>query len=367
MKNKALVVGGGPAGASSALGLLRAGFDVTLREKSKKWTGRVCGAFLSPEAVFHLEELGLLSRALESGAVPVEKVLIRGAGIKPVDLDLGAGSGLAWPRKNLEEMLLAAVQERGGRVLRGLAPEGNSPPQGGEMRATQEKSRAKEREGELVINAAGRFAGEEARASAGWFGWNAEFQGLDRKPGELSLHFYPGGYVGVLTFKEGQSNVCGLAYRGAGKKESIEEGAQRAMDLEPSLKELLREGTRQNPWRMVGPLPFRASMRDGRGALPAGDAAAVGDPFMGEGIGRALGAGPLLLSCLGELGGRAWNLEELHGLYQTRWTQRYQRRLRTGFLARACLRSGFLTRLLLRPALRGPRPLRKLLPLLHGA
>ena len=90
MKANFRVIGGGPAGASAALGLLAKGMDVTVLEKSRFWTGRVCGAFLSSEARQHLGSLGLIEKALEGGAIPVRHVSLSAPGSAPFRLDLAS-------------------------------------------------------------------------------------------------------------------------------------------------------------------------------------------------------------------------------------------------------------------------------------
>jgi hypothetical protein len=75
----AIVIGGGPAGLSSAIGLARAGFSVKILEQRKEWTGRVCGAFLSPEASSHLNWLGVLEKVREKSS-PCRRVFISRSG-----------------------------------------------------------------------------------------------------------------------------------------------------------------------------------------------------------------------------------------------------------------------------------------------
>ena len=53
-----LVVGGGPAGASAALWLARAGHDVTLVEKKEFPRNKTCGDGLTPRAILQLTEMG---------------------------------------------------------------------------------------------------------------------------------------------------------------------------------------------------------------------------------------------------------------------------------------------------------------------
>src|ERR1700692_3316443 len=65
-----LVIGGGLAGGMAALRLGRAGRDVMLVEKERTAHHKVCGEFLSPEAVEYLRQAGV--DPVRFGAVPIE-------------------------------------------------------------------------------------------------------------------------------------------------------------------------------------------------------------------------------------------------------------------------------------------------------
>ena len=64
-----LVIGGGPAGAMVALRLASAGRDVVLLEKESGLHHKVCGEFLSPEAIDYLRQAGI--NPLDLGATSV--------------------------------------------------------------------------------------------------------------------------------------------------------------------------------------------------------------------------------------------------------------------------------------------------------
>jgi flavin-dependent dehydrogenase len=319
--NRMAVVGGGPAGAAAALGLLRRGLDVEVFERRARWTGRVCGAFLSPEAVGHLRWLGLSETARGAGAAEVRAVRVASAWGFDRTLPLPA-SGLALPRRALEEILLDAVRRAGGRVTLGPAAVASTPS----------------------VLAAGRFGGDPPpKGGRGWYGWNAVFQGAGRRPGDMSLHFGPGIYVGTLAFSDGSMNMSGLLYKDAPVGWS--EVFQRCRDRMPSLREDLGPARRATEWTGVGPLPHGTKIIPRPGVFPAGDAAAVGDPFFGEGIGRALAAGRMLFD--------AWGAPDPWAAYHRAWDRAFRRRLRTGALLRNLLRRPLLLKLLL-PALARP-------------
>lgn len=370
MIKEALVVGGGPAGTSAALALRREGFDVTLAEQRTHWTGRVCGAFLASEAVGHLEALGALEAVRAAGAVdvPIAEVAPPSGDPVMVPVKLDGRTPVVLARRALEDALLGQCVAAGVTVAMGtrvLALLRDGAVWNATMR--DRNGRQERRRFPLVILADGRFtigAPAEARPRAGWFGFNATFTGLPRPPGTLTLHVYSGGYVGLAALGDGTTNVCGLAWHELGQLKPWEHAWEESQQRSPSLAKATGSGTRTEDWHGVGPLPFGESIRPSDGPILGGDAAAVGDPFMGEGLGRALATGPMLVSALSQSGGA--DPAAVLKAYEALWTRRYEARLRAGASARRTLQSklGFMAASL--SLLRSPDKLAALLPAFHG-
>lgn len=112
----AIVVGGGPAGAAVATRLARLGREVVLLERTAGPAGKVCGEFLSSEAVRYLTALGVDLRAL--GAEPIEGLrFCMGSSVAEVGLPFPA-AGLS--RRLLDEALLDRAAAEGVDVRRGM-------------------------------------------------------------------------------------------------------------------------------------------------------------------------------------------------------------------------------------------------------
>ncbi len=370
---KAIVVGGGPAGASAALGLLKQGFEVSLIEKRTQWSGRVCGAFLNSEAIRHLEWLNVMEEVKKAGCVTVSKTSITSLlrpSSEPILFSFPT-PGISLPRQALEEILLNEVRKKGGRIHMGsrvtsVDKSGSNwrvfirqqtPPPRFELTVVdplEKKEKADTLEAPLIVMAYGRFSFGEILSTHpqnGWYGWNATFSRVPQKPGELSLHFYPGGYVGIVTFNNGESNVCGLQYRTSETPLVWDTIFDQAVARQPGLKRMLSQSQRMSSWRGVGPLPFSTALTPSEGAILVGDAAAVGDPFIGEGIGRALAAGPMLATAI-DLAKKKSSAQELSRIYASLWKKAYSKRLKMGSVFRKGLQhsrvGGLLSELLIK-------------------
>ena len=111
----AIILGGGPAGSAAAIELARAHRRVAIIERSLAAHDKVCGDFLSTEALSSLKTLGLNLSALD--AVPIHRVRLAGSlGISSADLPFAAQS---LTRRALDEALLQRAAATGVLVLRG--------------------------------------------------------------------------------------------------------------------------------------------------------------------------------------------------------------------------------------------------------
>ena len=88
------IVGGGPAGAATAILLARAGRDVVLLERSPTWHWRAAGVFASPAAVDALRRIGLDEAILERAARPIPAMRVETGDRTSVRLTYGDDGSL---------------------------------------------------------------------------------------------------------------------------------------------------------------------------------------------------------------------------------------------------------------------------------
>lgn len=118
-----MIVGGGLAGAMAAVRLAAAGRKTLLIEKEKSAHHKVCGEFLSREAVGYLREAGI--DPINLGAVPIQRLRLS-LGHRTVETKLPF-TALSLSRHILDEALLIRATEEGCEIRRGIAVDKLAP------------------------------------------------------------------------------------------------------------------------------------------------------------------------------------------------------------------------------------------------
>jgi flavin-dependent dehydrogenase len=287
----ALVIGGGPAGAATAILLARAGRAVTLLEREAGPHDKVCGEFISHEAAAYLSRLGLDLHAL--GAAPIRAArLARGRGATEIALPFTAFS---LSRRRLDEALLELAQGAGVQLRRGVRARGLTPT-GKDW--TVDLGEAGSLPAEAAFLAVGKHDLKGWRRPRGLQGdligfkmhlrlSPAQTRALD---GHVELMLFPGGYAGLEPIEDGLANLCLLVRRRA-----LAQGQAWPALLEtmraacPLLDERL--GAAQMLWDKplaIAALPYGHVQRASDGVWRLGDQAAVIPSFAGDGLAIAL-------------------------------------------------------------------------------
>ena len=312
-----IVVGAGPAGATTAFYLAQSGLDVLLLEKSRFPREKVCGDGLTPRAVKTLVSMGI-SVTEQDGWVRNKGLRVIGAGkrleLSWPELASYPGYGLVRTRHDMDETLARRAQQAGARLLEGVTVTG---PVRGERtgRITGVKGRP-DGEAERTYKARVVVAadGNSSRLSVG--------MGLrkrdDRPLGvavrtyyqtprhdddylESWLDLWDGdrllpGYGWIFGMGDGTSNVgLGLLNTSA---------AFGHTDYHALLRKWLKgmpaewgftEENRTQPIRGAAlPMGFNRTPHYHQGLLLVGDAGGMVNPFNGEGIAYAMESGEIL-------------------------------------------------------------------------
>ena len=290
----ALIVGGGLAGASLGIALARQGRSVALVEASARVHDKVCGEFLSYEALGYLQGLGIDARQL--GAMPIERVrLVADRVIAEAELPFAA---MSVTRRVLDEALLQAAEDAGVRLQRGhrvdsLDKRGDIWVAGMEGGASLRASAAFLATGKHDLHGRPRPAGKQNDLVAFkmYFRLAAAQQAALERYVELIL--FPGGYAGLQMVQDGAANLCLLVEHSVLKRLGGRWTAllEHLMNASQHLRKRLAgaDPLLQKPLALAAiPYGFLWHAAPADGLWRLGDQAAVIPSFAGDGMSIAL-------------------------------------------------------------------------------
>lgn len=286
-----LVIGGGPAGAMAAIRLASAGRNVLLLEKESGAHHKVCGEFLSREAVEYLHQIGI--NPLDLGAVPIQNLRLSVGG-KTVAASLPFHA-LSLSRRVLDAALLARAEESGCQVRRGtavesVAPDGNhwiaSLGNGDRLRASTVFLAT----GKHDLRGFPRLPSKQSDLVGFKMLWQLAPAQLRSLGGCMELFLFPDGYGGISLIEDGVANLCLVVRRSRLRSAG---GWPQLLDVilrgSRHLRALLGGATSLWPRPLaISPIPYGYQVRESGGLWCVGDQAAVIPSFTGDGISIAL-------------------------------------------------------------------------------
>lgn len=336
MRWDAVVVGGGPAGASMAIRLARRGLDTCVIDRARFPRAKPCGEFLSPGATPILDELGVRELVEAAGARRLARVRIvaHGAAIE-LDFPDGTGAppwGFSLSRRRLDAILLAAARAAGARVVEGAVVEDvRIEPDRAVVGARDQAGDPLRIEARVVIGAGGRNC-PVARALG--------VQRRDRRGRfDLLAHWSGAGPPSTGTTSGSEAAICELRIRGDRyvAVAPVESGRwnvncvvpRAALRAEPDARALYRRVVGSDAPAAAGApyedvvasdvTPLDVTRATSDRALLVGDAALFLDPFTGQGIYLALRSAALAAEAvLGALAGGRTDRAALAGYDRAR-------------------------------------------------
>jgi len=298
------VIGGGPAGAATAIRAARAGARVVVVEKGPHGRDKVCGDGLTPRAVAALQELEI---PLDDAHRIAGLRMIAGEQVRELpwpDTGRFPNHGAVWPRRRLDAALIDAAVDAGAEVR--FEVSGDPIVDGRSGRVTGISTPHGSIEADLVVAATGA-PGAVARALGAERDPNEPFGLAIRAYVESPRHddehleacltirdprgTWVPGYGWMFPCGDGTVNIgVGALSTMKGFKslnlnhllDSYRELVADSWDIGPNLE-------RPRAWR----LPMSAVKRHGPGWVAIGDAAGLVNPMNGEGIDYGLESGML--------------------------------------------------------------------------
>ncbi len=285
------IIGAGPAGSTLAALLARRGVRVALFDRDLFPRDKLCGEFLSYDALPVLAPLGVLETIDVTGAPRIERCRVIGSK-RTYEFALPhPARGVS--RMFLDDLLLRTAAANGAQRF-----DGQTVTSLEDIRAT------------VIVGAWGRWGRFDQQLQRAFvrdrshrnFGFKRHYLAATPARDSIDLYSFSRGYLGVNAVEGGITNICGLVHasRLAGHKGRWDAFIETIRAEEPKLDALYAaHEPAQDGYLSSEPVIFRARSAVEGGVFMIGDASGVIDPLTGNGmamaIQSALLAAPMLL------------------------------------------------------------------------
>jgi flavin-dependent dehydrogenase len=344
----AVIIGGGPAGATAAFFLARAGWNVAVVERSEYPRRKVCGEFLSATTLPLLRRLGLGDAWEAMAGPPVTRVgLFFGDATITAPMPSGAGGegwGRALGREVLDSLLLDAAKQAGAQTLQpwramSLRADGQRY-----ACAVQSKERADELRAPVIIAAHGSWESGQlpsqlhrTRSPSDLLAFKAHFSDVDLDHDLMPLLAFPAGYGGMVRcdgdrvslsccIRRDQMHVLRKRFGSAPAAASV---LLHICESVPAVSECLARARLCGPWLAAGPIRPGVRARYAAGVFRIGNVAGEAHPIVAEGISMALQSGGMLAQflCATENSLEPRSLQRTARLYAAAWRSQFSGRI----------------------------------------
>jgi geranylgeranyl reductase family protein len=310
-----IVVGGGPAGASTAHSLAKAGVDVLLLDRAKFPRDKTCAEYLSPQASRVLSDMNVLDEIERTSPAHLAGMRVRAPDGHYADGEFASTHGfrpfrdygLAVRRTILDAIVLNGARTAGARVeelarVTDVTKDGTGRVNGVAVIAPGGETRRLT--SRFVIGADGlrSIVGKRlglthtSRVFPKRLALVAHYRNV-RGVGALGeMHVDHKGYFGIVDVGCGLVNVAVVVPMSRAREigEGRAEFFEQWIASRPHLAERFVGAERVTDVRATGPFATASRPAWAPGAALVGDAADFFDPFTGEGMYAALRGGEML-------------------------------------------------------------------------
>ncbi len=358
----ALVVGAGPAGATAAILLARAGWRVVLVEQDEYPRRKVCGECITAGSLALLDELGI-GADVRVHAGPELRHMAWMDGSSTLVADFPACTtgpyryGRVLRRDFLDTLLVDHAVAQGVVLLQPARVRSvGGGPGAFECGIEIEPAQSRKISAAVVIDAHGSWErgpqvlseGQQTmrrrpRHASDLFAFKAVFEHSRLQPGMLPVIAVAGGYGGMVVADQGLATIACCLRRDTLAEWRKHHARSPAGDAVEALlrghctgvRQALDGARRLGPWLTVGPLQPGSRVSCDDSVFRIGNAAGESHPLIGEGISMALQSAALLaraLACNAPATLSAHETRDVQRRYVLAWRQAFSHRLRMAAL-----------------------------------
>ena len=339
------VIGGGLAGLTTAILLSKNGFQVTVIEKKQIPFHRVCGEYISNEALPFLSSLGLDLKKEKSSSI--SRLTVSSATGHTLNRNLGLG-GFGLSRNIFDDLLYQKAKAGGVDFIFDKATDISYA----DDHFTIHLSSGEVLKCAIAIASYGKRSNLDQKLNRSFFHRRSPYLGVkyhvktDMASDLIRLDIFKGGYCGTCKIQDDLFNLCYLSEAKNMKNYSgIPEMEKEILYQNKNIKYLFENSdfVLDKP-EVINEISFEKKSLVEDHILFCGDSAGMITPLCGNGMAIAIHSGKILAECIVENGQnfKSSFRATLEKRYQERWEKEFAFRLKAG---------RFIQRLFLNPQL----------------
>jgi menaquinone-9 beta-reductase len=330
LKNVA-IIGGGLAGLVSGIQLAKAGIPCTVFEKKSYPLHRVCGEYVSNEAVPFLKANGLFPERYDPPVI--NRFQLSSVTGKKVTMPLDLG-GFGISRFVFDHFLFDLAKSLGVEVL--IDTEVHRCEYW-EEKFTIETSK-KIVEADVVIGSYGKRSKLDVGLNRQFIKQRSPYVGVkyhirtDHPVDLVALHNFQGGYCGLNNVEDGRTNLCYLTHRdNLRRHKDLPTMEREVLYKNPLLKNIFSnaEFLFDKP-EVINEISFETKSSIEDHILMVGDAAGMITPLCGNGMAMAIHSAKIATEIVSDYCLAKISRQQMESRYANQWQGTFSSRLRRG-------------------------------------
>lgn len=363
-----LIVGGGLAGLSSAIHLVKSNLKVLVIEKNSFPKHKVCGEYISNEVLPYLEFLGI--DVFQLGATKISKFQISTSKSKRITAKLPLG-GFGISRYTLDYALANKALENNVIMFQDAVED----IQFHDDKFSVITKNNKTYQAKMVIGAYGKRSNLDVKLKRQFIKRKAPYLAVKTHvkgqfPIDLvALHNFEGGYCGVSKVENDRINLCYItSFKSFRKYKDINEFQQKVLFKNEHLKAIFSQSTPvfKQPLT-ISQISFEDKKPIENHVIMCGDTAALIHPLCGNGMSMALRSSYIASNLIIKFfNNDIPDRDALEKQYLREWNRNFKTRLKIGHIVAQVFNQPKLSELLMKALKWIPEILPHIIKLTHG-